>query len=114
MVSAFTDEFEKIAGVKQAGVFQAAGKFLAGKGAKTIAPAANAASPGIARATSQVVEHGAPAVAAGASQTNLRKAAPYLAAAGAGAIGFQQARKSAKDWETGRAMRLQQEAYSPT
>lgn len=115
MAAAFADELEKLASVKEAGMFSSVGNWMAQKGA-TAAPAAGQA----AQAAGQVAGHVTPTVAQAGAQaatknpSALRKAAPYLAAAGAGAIGFQQLRKASKDWETGRAMRLQQEAYSPT
>ncbi len=116
MASAFADELEKLASVKEAGVFSSLGNWMARRGAAAAPAASNAA-----HAAGQAVAHAAPAaaqageqVATKAAPSTLRKAAPYLAAAGAGALGFQQIRKAGKDWETGRAMRLQQEAYSPT
>ncbi len=95
---------------KSAGMYSRAGKAIS-----------NAVTPGasnVNRLPTQAVQSAAAEAPSAMSQVTkspaLRKATPYIAAAGAGALGFQQLRKGFKDWETGRAMRLQQEAYSPT
>lgn len=110
MADAFADELQKLAGVKKAGLFARGGKAISGA-------LGNSAS-NVNRLPTQAVQSAAAEAPSVMSQVTrspaLRKATPYIAAAGAGALGFQQLRKGFKDWETGRAMRLQQEAYSPT
>lgn len=110
MAAAFADELEKLASIKEAGVFSnVMARLGRNRGVQaTVAKVAPKAEQAVAQTAQKATN------TAAENPSMLRRAAPYLAAAGAGAIGFQQLRKASKDWETGRAMRLQQEAYSPT
>lgn len=110
MAAAFADEVEKLASIKQAGMFSnIMARLGRNRGVQTtVAKVAPKAEQVAAQTAQQATKTTAE------NPSMLRRAAPYLAAAGGGAIGFQQLRKAGKDWETGRAMRLQQEAYSPT